>query len=384
MSRRFPVTFYLALAANLFAWAGLQWVYVTLPGYIGSLGGGATEIGLANGLVALSVVAARPAAGRLVDRWGRKPMLLLGAGVFALCSALYALLPSLLPFMLVRLLQGAGLAAFTTAYTALIADLAPPARRGEAIGLSGMTNNLGLLFAPALGASAQAAWGYGNHFLVASAISAAGLALLLPVHEPVRPETTPEQRVSFWSVARMQPIWIVALGGTGVAVAYGAVLSFMAPFAAARGLTAAAGYYTAFALALMGAQALAGRLSDRISRRAAALPGLAIAGLSMAGLALVHSNAGLLASGAGLGLGWGLARTGLDSAVADASPLEARGAAFGFSYACFDLGVGTGSFALGVVAQGHGYAAAFALAALWAAGALAWYATGTRRRPSAS
>jgi MFS family permease len=124
---------------------------------------------------------------------------------------------------------------------------------------------------------------------------------------------------------------------------------------------------------MMLAQASAGWLSDRIGRRAVAAPGLAVTALATAGLALVHSNAALLAAGAGLGLGWGLVRVGLDTAVVDTVPAESRGTALGFLYTCFDAGIGIGSFGLGIAAQQYGYAATFGLAAAWAVGALAGY-----------
>ena len=38
-SGRYPVSFYLALAANLFFFTGFQWTFATLPGYIQEIGG---------------------------------------------------------------------------------------------------------------------------------------------------------------------------------------------------------------------------------------------------------------------------------------------------------------------------------------------------------
>ncbi len=381
---RYPLSFYLAVAANFFFFASFQWIYVTLPVYVQSLGGDAAQIGLAFGLFTLSAVAARPGLGRLTDRWGRKPVLLLGAAIFALSPTLYAAAPTLWAFQGVRVLHGVGIAAFTTAYTALVVDLAPPGRRGEAVGLSGVTNNLGLLFAPALGAYVQSQAGYAVGFLAAAGIASLSVVLLLPVSEPRADRAGRHDGPSVRTVARKQAVWSAALGGTGLAVAYGAVLSFLPPFAEERGLAGTGGYFTAFALAMMVAQALAGWLSDRLGRRAVAVPGLAAAVLAMVGLALTETSAGLLLAGAGLGLSWGLVRAGLDTSVVDAVPLEARGTALGFLYACFDIGVGVGSFGLGVVAQVRGYAAAFYLAGAWAIAALVGYLAWGRSTPTSA
>ncbi len=370
----YPTSFYVVLAANFFFFASFQWSYVTLPGFIQQLGGDAAHIGLAFGLSTLSAVVVRPVVAPLIDRWGRRTALAIGAGLFALEPVLYTLTTSVWPFLVVRLMRGLGIAAFTTAYTALVADLAPKGRRGEAIGLSGVTNNLGMLFMPALGA-AVLAWGdYTIHFWAAAGIAALSLLLVLPVVEPLREIGGLRQAgPSFWEVARRRPVWLAALGGTGLAVAYGAALSFMPPLADERGLAAAGGYFTAFALAMMAAQAAAGWLSDRVGRRAVALPGMAVAALAALGLGLAYSDLALLASGAGLGLSWGLVRAGLDTEVVDAVNAEARASALGVLYTCFDAGIGLGSFGLGLAAQSWGYGAAFYAATAWAAIALAGY-----------
>jgi MFS family permease len=376
----FPLSFYLAIAANLFFFAGFQWTFATLPGYILEIGGDAAQIGLAFGLFSLSAVVARPVVGWLLDRWGRKPVMLVGAAIFALSPVLYALTRSVWPFMAVRVLHGVGIAAFTTAYTTLVADLTPPDRRGEAIGLSGVTNNLGMLFAPALGVYVQASLGSGAHFWASAGITALSFLLILPVVEPSRKMLPQNGSPDLRTVARMRPVWVAAFGITGLAVAYGAVLSFLSPFAAGYGLAATGGYFAAFAVAMMVAQSSAGWLSDRIGRRAVAIPGMVVVVLSMIGLGLVRTDAALLAAGAGFGLSWGLARAGIDTAVVDAVLPEARGTAVGFLYTCFDVGVGVGSFGLGVVAQAQDYAAAFYVAAIWAVVALAGYIIWGRHR----
>lgn len=375
----YPFSFHLALAANLFFFTGFQWTFATLPGYVQEIGGDAAAIGLAFGLFSLSAVAVRPLVGWLVDRWGRKPVLLAGAVIFGLSPALYALLDTLWLFQIVRVFHGVGIAAFTTAYTTLVGDLAPPARRGEAIGLSGITNNLGMLFAPALGVAVVGAWGYAAHFWISAALSALSVVLLLPIVEPARQPAAQSAGPSLRSVVRLRPVWVASFGITGLAVAYGAVLGFLAPFADEYRLTAAGGYFSAFAVAMMLAQASAGWLSDRVGRRAVALPGMAAAILAMAGLGLVRTDAGLLLAGAGFGLSWGLARAGLDTAVVDAVSAEARGMAVGVLYTMFDVGVGVGSFGLGIIAQAQGYGAVFYAAGAWAVVALCGYLLWSRR-----
>ncbi|MEJ2210834.1 MAG: MFS transporter [Anaerolineae bacterium] len=227
----YPASFYLALLANFFFFGSFQWSYVTLPGFIQSLGGDATHIGLAFGLSTLSAVLVRPALAPFIDRWGRRVALAIGAALFALEPVLYTLTSTVWPFLAVRLLRGLALAAFTTAYTAFAADLAPQGRRGEAIGLSGVTNNLGMLFMPALGAAVLAWSNYHVHFWASAAVALLSLLCVLPLREPARPAaevlrrgTEAPAEPGFWQVARRKPVWLASWGGTGLAVAYGAAL----------------------------------------------------------------------------------------------------------------------------------------------------------------
>lgn len=370
---RFPHSFYLLVVANLFFFSSFQWTYATISSYILEIGGEATAIGLAYGLFSLSAVLSRPAVGWLLDRGGRKPVLLAGAAIFCLCPLLYIVAHPLWAFQAVRVLNGVGIAVFTSAYTTLIADLAPPARRGEGIGLSGVTSNLGMLFAPALGAYLAVRRGYALHFGFATLLAVACFLILLAVVEPQQVRHDRARALTLWSVARQRAVWVSAFGTTGLAVAYGAVLSFLPPFAAERSLTAAGAYFSAFAVTMMIGQTSAGWLSDRIGRKAVAVPGILLVMPAMIGLALSGTNAGLLAAGAILGLSWGLIRAGIDSAVVDAVPEEARGSAISVLYTVFDVGVGVGSFGLGLAAQIQGYVAAFVLAALWAVVALVGY-----------
>jgi MFS family permease len=157
-------------------------------------------------------------------------------------------------------------------------------------------------------------------------------------------------------------------------------MGFMPPLAAERGLEAAGAYFTAFALAMMASQAGAGWLSDRVGRRAVALPGMAVAALATAGLALAGTDLALVASGAGLGLSWGLVRASLDASVADGVPPESRAVAFAFVYTCFDAGIGAGAYGLGLLAESQGYAAAFYAATAVAVVALAGYLVWSRGR----
>ncbi len=89
----------------------------------------------------------RPLAGALADRWGRKPVLVLGAALLCGGPPLYAFVSSVPLLLGVRAVHGVGLGLFSTAYPALIADLLPPGRYGEGLGLANAATNYRVMYA---------------------------------------------------------------------------------------------------------------------------------------------------------------------------------------------------------------------------------------------
>ena len=126
LNNRYPVSYWLVITSNLFLAAGFQLTFATLPGYIQFIGGDAAQLGLAFALLSLTALAARPGVGWLVDRWGRKPVLVVGAVFFGSGPALHALAFNVPSLLAVKVFHGIGLGCFSTAYQAFIAGLLPP------------------------------------------------------------------------------------------------------------------------------------------------------------------------------------------------------------------------------------------------------------------
>lgn len=110
--------------------------FPTLPLYIKAHGGDAALIGLMVGASSLFSLFIRPITGRLTDRYGRKRFILIGSLFMLASSGGYDFVPSLGFMWPVRLLAGIAIAFFFTASTAFMADIAPAAKRGQAMAYS--------------------------------------------------------------------------------------------------------------------------------------------------------------------------------------------------------------------------------------------------------
>lgn len=126
-------------------------------------------------LVALTVSVVL--AGRLGDRWGLKPILVLGIGVF-LAATLLASLAQTLPILIAaRAIQGIGAAFMMTLSMALMRQTANSAAVGRAMGLLGTLSAVGTALGPSLGGLLIPAAGWRGIFWVQVPFAAIALVL---------------------------------------------------------------------------------------------------------------------------------------------------------------------------------------------------------------
>src|SRR4051794_28830442 len=132
-----------------------------LPRFVhGPLGSGDVAVGVVVGAFAFTAVIARPIGGRLSDSRGRRVVVVAGMLLSALGGAPY-LLPLDVPgLVLARLVLGIGDGWVFTAGATWIVDLAPEDRRGQAIGIFGLSIWGGLAAGPVLGEALYSAGGY--------------------------------------------------------------------------------------------------------------------------------------------------------------------------------------------------------------------------------
>jgi EmrB/QacA subfamily drug resistance transporter len=92
-----------------------------------------------------------PIYGKLSDIYGRRPLLLIGIGVFLVGSALSGISQSMGELIIFRGLQGLGAGAIFPIALAVIGDLFSPAERGRYQGLFGAVFGLSFIIGPFLG-----------------------------------------------------------------------------------------------------------------------------------------------------------------------------------------------------------------------------------------
>jgi len=148
--------------------------------------------------------------GWLADRWGRKPVMIVGLLLQAVLSAAYLWITDPILFVVLRFVEGIAGATLLPPARALIVDTVPDGRRGEAYGLFGAFFNAGFLLGPGIG-GLLAATGYTTAFLGAVAFRLVAFVLvLIMVPNVVRSTLTTETQSSAISYRALFTLPLIA------------------------------------------------------------------------------------------------------------------------------------------------------------------------------
>jgi len=363
-------------AATLVAFLAVGAVLPILPRYVqGPLHGGDIAVGIVTGAFALAAVIGRPVGGRLADRHGRKPIVLIGMALCTAAACLYYVPLGVGGIVFARLVLGLGDGWLYTASATWIVDLAPEERRGQAIGLFGMAIWGGLSLGPVFGelllsvGSYEAVWA----FAAATPLIAAAMVVRLPERVGDGASAPGTERPSSPPAAgedgRSWRTWIpqgVALPGSALLlgnIGYAAFAGFVVLHLEREDIGHGGAAFVAFASAVVVGRLLLGGIPDRHGPRVAALGAgfLEATGLTLVGLAgsLPVAFAGAMI----MGLGFSLLFPSLALMAISGHPPERRGAVLGIFTAFFDVGVGIGGPLAGAIAASSGYREAFFTAA---------------------
>jgi DHA1 family tetracycline resistance protein-like MFS transporter len=157
-----------------------------LPFYAKNLGANALTVGLLFTSFSLMQFLFAPIWGRLSDRIGRRPIILLGLLGSSISYLIFGLADTLWVLLASRLFAGICGANISTAQ-AYIADSTGPENRAKGMGIIGAAYGLGFIFGPAIG-GILSQWGYRVPAFFASGLALANfLAALLLVPESLKP-----------------------------------------------------------------------------------------------------------------------------------------------------------------------------------------------------
>lgn len=199
---------------------GFAMVFPLLPFYATDLGASPALIGVLISSFSIAQLTTAPLWGRLSDRYGRRPMLLIGLASAGLAFIVFGFATSVWMLLASRMVQGAG-GGTTGVIQAYVSDAVEPSQRARGLGWLSAATSAGVMIGPAIGSLAA------HLGRAAPGLVAAGLCFLNVLFAwRYLPESKPKQhtgarrkiREAVWHVISNpfgpQPrlIWIYAVG----------------------------------------------------------------------------------------------------------------------------------------------------------------------------
>ena len=162
--------------------------------YVALYGGTAAYAGVLAAVFS-GAAAVRLLSGPLIDGRGRRIVMLFGFAVLIVGTVGPLFTHDVAPFVVFRILQGAGFSAVTTASATAAADALPASRMGEGIGYYGLGQALSMSVGPALALALVSTDPPENLFVGVTAIAVVGLSMIFLCRYEKHPEMLPEEAV---------------------------------------------------------------------------------------------------------------------------------------------------------------------------------------------
>ncbi len=362
------------MAANFSLFFAFYVLTPLLPLYLSEHFGATKDvIGLVLSGYTITALLSRPFSGFFVDSFPRKTVLMVCFTAFSIFFAGYLAASTLLMFTIVRTLHGGPFGALTVANATVAIDVLPSSRRTEGIGYYGLSNNLAMAIAPTIGIYVyNLTNSFELLFWIALIVAFAGLAVDATVKTHPRPLPTKREVIS-WDRFFLLRGWLLGANMVAFGFSFGVLSNYLAIYGKeAMGITGGTGtYFMLCSIGLMlsrlqGSRALRqGRLTHNAGEgMVISLVGYTLFILMPTVVVGSHGSSLLTyisyyGSALLIGLGNGHLWPAFQNMTICVARNNQRGTANSTILISWDIGMGLGVLAGGVIAELLGYGAAF-------------------------
>lgn len=340
------------------------------------LSGSDLDAGLAMTYFQIGTILCRLFAGRLIDGFNKRIVLLISTALFFIIMGLFNFTTSLDAIFVLRGLHGVVFALGTTVMSALAVLVLPPSRKGEGINMFAIFSNVAMVLGPAIGLYALSS--YGSIALYTFLTAMTGLAMLLSNVIPLskalalpKPSKRKGWHISQFIESKSLP-W--ALMGLFIGFTYSGVLVFI-PIelnSMGAGIWGSA-FFAIFALMIIISRPLVGKVYARYGSKFIIYPGLGLFILGLFGLDLATTPMAIIFTAPLLGLGYGAAQPAFQALAIQSAPIERAGVSTATYFLALDISVDAGSIILALLANALGYQYLYIITALVMVIALSLY-----------
>ncbi|USK33473.1 MFS transporter [Bacillus sp. F19] len=365
--------------SSFFLFLTFYYLLVTLPIYsLHDLNGKPSQAGLIVTIFLLAAIVIRPFAGKWIELCGKRIVLISSLSIFALGSLLYYFTNTMNGLYLLRFFHGIGFGMATTAAGAIVADIIPESRRGEGMGYYAMSMNLAMVIGPFLGLTAMEQWGTAAMFgiCIFTAFFSLFSCLIIKMPKPVKTSSKVVPSIDNKGLKGLfEPTAIsIAIVAGLFALVYASILSFVSVYAKQIGLFEAASYFfVVYAIVMLIARPFTGRWFDQYGANVIIYPAIVCFASGMVLLSMADTSLSFLLSAALIGLGWGTLFPSFQTIAIQSAEPKRRGLATATFLSIFDIGIGIGSFLVGVITTKIEFSSLYFFSSFFILGGLAVY-----------
>lgn len=336
--------------ASLFFFASFNMIIPELPEMLRKMGG-AKYLGW--NIAAFSIIAliSRPFSGLFTDKIGRIPVMVFGALVAVVTGLIYPFITSVLFYFILRGVHGLGAGFTPTANVAYIDDVVPGNRKGEAMGVVGISNVVGMSAGPPVGSWLSAQFSLDVAFYASSAFALIAAFIFfkmketLEVREKINKKLFSKENLKFFDKNAITPSIVMLF----TVYSFGSLLTIGPDYAEFHGFANKGIFFTYLVLASLLSRVVSGTLSDKHGRRRMGIVGCALLTIGMVYLANGQSKFDVVASAIILGFGQGFLSPILFAWATDLADPNNKGKAISTLYIFLEIGIIFGSLVPGYI-----------------------------------
>jgi MFS family permease len=336
--------------ANLLMTIGFYFLMPTLPLYIvDRLQAHKGQVGYALAIFTLSALIIRPFTGFVVDRVGRKWVYIISFLIFAFTLGIYPLAATFALLLFLRFFHGFLWGITGTSGATLIVDVIPPAKRGQGIGIYGLSMTIAMAIGPVLALIIMGKNNYQAMFFSSMLVAITGFILLLFVKYPPFEAKNPHS-FTFRNILETKTL-PMALIQLFFGITYGGIVSFITLYAKEIGIQQASPFFFILATGIFISRLWSGKIFDKNGPKYLVVAGILILITGFFILSLIKNIEGYYTSAFFIGLGIGIIMPTLQTMANNVVEKNRRGAANATIITAFDLGIGMGSVILGFLGE---------------------------------
>src|SRR5699024_10481991 len=276
----------------------------TLPLYVNTIGGNATDVGLVTGVFMVSAILIRPFAGYLLRLVNKKYLLIFGITINAVATGMYYLAETVSALLIIRLVHGLGFGLATTYLSTLVAEIIPKERRGEGMGYFGVGETVAISIGPMIGIAILEVFDYSRLFIGGLSILLLAALMIALTKSPKKPDSVGETQQLKVKLLEKR-VFIPALLTLIVGVAASGIMPFFSLYAIEMDFQGIGWFFFIIALWSFLVRLVSGKLFDRHGPSVILIPGALLATTGLLVLYVAHIDFTFYLAAALYGLGFG-------------------------------------------------------------------------------